>query len=40
MPLKLAVFISGGGTTLRNLIAKIDAGALPAEICVVVSSNP
>jgi phosphoribosylglycinamide formyltransferase-1 len=40
IPLKLAVFISGGGTTLRNLIAKIDAGALPAEICVVVSSNP
>ena len=40
IPLKLAVFISGGGTTLRNLIAKIDAGALPAQICVVVSSNP
>lgn len=39
-PLKLAVLISGGGTTLRNLIAKIDAGALPAEISVVVSSNP
>lgn len=39
LPLKLAVLISGGGTTLRNLIAKIDAGALPAEICVVVSSN-
>jgi phosphoribosylglycinamide formyltransferase-1 len=38
-PLRLAVLISGGGTTLRNLIAKIDAGALPAEICLVVSSN-
>jgi len=35
----LAVLISGGGTTLRNLIAKIDAGALPAQISVVVSSN-
>jgi formyltetrahydrofolate-dependent phosphoribosylglycinamide formyltransferase len=38
-PLRIAVLISGGGTTLRNLIDKIDAGALPVDIRVVVSSN-
>ena len=39
-PLKLAVLISGGGTTLRNLLAKIAAGELDARINLVVSSNP
>ena len=39
-PLRIAVFISGGGTTLRNLIAKVGEGKLYAEICLVVSSNP
>lgn len=39
-PLRLALLISGGGTTLRNLIAKIKQGALDATIEVVVSSNP
>ncbi|HWB08815.1 MAG TPA: phosphoribosylglycinamide formyltransferase [Pirellulales bacterium] len=39
-PLKLAVLISGGGTTLRNLLEKIDQGKLDATIEVVVSSNP
>jgi phosphoribosylglycinamide formyltransferase-1 len=38
--LLLAVFISGGGTTLKNLIEKIDAGELPAHIKLVISSNP
>jgi phosphoribosylglycinamide formyltransferase-1 len=38
-PLRLAVLISGGGTTLRNLLEKIDDGVLDAEIGVVVSSN-
>ncbi len=38
--LRIAVLISGGGTTLRNLIAKIREGKLNAEICLVVSSNP
>jgi phosphoribosylglycinamide formyltransferase-1 len=37
--LRLAVLISGGGTTMRNLIDKIAAGQLRAEIAVVVSSN-
>ena len=39
-PLKLAVLISGGGTTLRNLLAKIAAGDLDARIDLVMSSNP
>ncbi|HEV3340969.1 MAG TPA: phosphoribosylglycinamide formyltransferase [Pirellulales bacterium] len=39
-PLKLAVLISGGGTTLRNLIQRIDERQLDATIEVVVSSNP
>jgi phosphoribosylglycinamide formyltransferase 1 len=39
-PLPIAVLISGGGTTLRNLIEKIRAGALAAEIRLVISSNP
>lgn len=39
-PLPIAVLISGGGTTLRNLIARIREGTLNAEIRLVVSSNP
>jgi len=39
-PLSIAVLISGGGTTLRNLIEKIAAGKLPVEIRLVISSNP
>lgn len=39
-PLRIAVLISGGGTTLRNLIAKVREEKLNAEICLVVSSNP
>jgi len=38
--LPIAVLISGGGTTLRNLIQKIDAGELDTDIRLVVSSNP
>jgi phosphoribosylglycinamide formyltransferase 1 len=39
-PLPIAVLISGGGTTLRNLIEKIREGTLPVEIRLVISSNP
>jgi phosphoribosylglycinamide formyltransferase-1 len=39
-PLPIAVLISGGGTTLRNLIEKIAAGELPVEIRLVISSSP
>jgi phosphoribosylglycinamide formyltransferase 1 len=37
---RIAVLISGGGTTLRNFIEKIAAGKLPVEIALVVSSSP
>lgn len=39
-PFRIAVLISGSGTTLRNLLEKIDAGQLPVEIALVVSSSP
>lgn len=38
--LPIAVLISGGGTTLRNLIEKERAGELPVEFRLVISSNP
>jgi len=37
---RIAVLISGGGTTLKNLIDKIKAGCLRVEIALVVSSSP
>lgn len=39
-PLKLAVLISGGGTTLDNLVKAIQEERLNAEISLVVSSRP
>ena len=39
-PIALAVLISGGGTTLNNLLERIAAGSLNAEIRLVISSNP
>jgi formyltetrahydrofolate-dependent phosphoribosylglycinamide formyltransferase len=39
-PLRLAVLLSGGGRSLRNLLDRIAAGTLPAEVVVVVSSRP
>jgi phosphoribosylglycinamide formyltransferase-1 len=38
--LPVAVLISGGGTTLRNLLERIEAGQLAIEIRLVVSSSP
>ena len=38
-PLRLAVLISGGGTTLKNLIHKIATGKLDAKIVLVISSS-
>jgi len=38
-PLPIAVLISGGGTTLRNLIEKIQSRLLPIEIRLVISSS-
>lgn len=40
MPLRLAVLVSGSGTTLQNLIDRIGAGLLAARIDLVVSSRP
>ena len=38
-PLPIAVLISGGGTTLRNLLERIQAGGLPLAVRLVVSSS-
>jgi len=37
---RLAVLLSGGGTTLQNFIDRIASGRLDAEIAVVISSKP
>ena len=39
-PIRLAVLISGGGTTLANLSAKIRDKKLDAEINLVIASRP
>jgi phosphoribosylglycinamide formyltransferase-1 len=39
-PLRLAVCVSGGGTTLQNLVDRIADGRLHAEIVQVVASRP
>jgi phosphoribosylglycinamide formyltransferase-1 len=36
----LAVLLSGGGRTLANLLAKIEAGQLHAQVTTVISSRP
>ena len=38
-PIKLAVLISGGGTTLQNLIDQVEGGTLAAQVQVVVASR-
>jgi phosphoribosylglycinamide formyltransferase-1 len=38
-PLRVAVLLSGSGTSLENLFEHIDAGRVPAEIALVVSSK-
>lgn len=38
--LPIAVLISGGGTTLRNLIDRKTLGELPVDFRCVISSNP
>jgi phosphoribosylglycinamide formyltransferase-1 len=39
-PLRVAVLLSGEGTSLENLFAQIESGALDARIVVVISSKP
>lgn len=39
-PIRVAVLISGGGRTLKNLLDRIDEGQLPLDIRLVISSSP
>jgi len=39
-PIRLAVLVSGGGTTLQNFIDRIAAGEMDARIAAVVASRP
>lgn len=39
-PIRLAVCVSGGGTTLQNLLDRIAAGTLDARVVQVVASRP
>jgi phosphoribosylglycinamide formyltransferase-1 len=39
MALRLAVLLSGSGTTLENILEHIDAGKLDAEVVAVISSR-
>ena len=38
-PIRLVALVSGGGTTLQNLIDRVASGTLPAQIAGVVSSR-
>ena len=38
-PLRIAVLLSGEGTSLENLFEQIDAGTVPAEVVLVVASK-
>ena len=38
-PIRLAVFLSGGGRTLVNLVDSIGRGRLDAEVAVVISDR-
>ena len=37
--LGIAVLLSGSGTSLENLLEKIDAGEVPGEVRVVIGSK-
>ncbi len=39
IPLRVAVLLSGEGTSLENLFEQIEAGALAAEVAVVIASK-
>ena len=38
-PLRLAALISGGGRTLMNIADRIEEGALPASVELVICSR-
>ena len=37
---RIAIFVSGSGTNMENLIRKMQAGEIPATPCLVISDNP
>ena len=39
-PIRLAMCVSGGGTTLQNLLDRIRAGRLSAEVVQVIAGRP
>ena len=39
IPLAIAVLISGGGTTLKNLLDRAQGGLLPIDVRLVISST-
>jgi phosphoribosylglycinamide formyltransferase-1 len=39
-PLRIAVLLSGEGTSLENLCERIDEGSVPARVVAVLSSKP
>ena len=39
MSLRIAVLLSGSGSTLQNLLDRIEIGAVDAEVVCVVSSR-
>jgi phosphoribosylglycinamide formyltransferase 1 len=39
-PLRLGILLSGGGRTLENILERIKAGAIKAEVAVVIASRP
>ena len=39
-PVRLAVLLSGSGTTLQNFVDRIGDGRLAAEVAVVIASRP
>jgi phosphoribosylglycinamide formyltransferase-1 len=38
-PLRVGVLLSGSGTSLENLLERIDAGEVPARVAVVIASQ-
>lgn len=40
MALRIAVLLSGSGTTLQNIIDRCEAGTLDAKVVVVIASRP
>lgn len=40
VPLRIAVLLSGSGTSLENLCEQIDLHHVPGQVCVVIASKP